>query len=103
MKTRLPPDPEAMNENHAERARQCIADFITPTVSDLADSLVVDILCDFMHLSDRDEHLADFDRQLTLARFHYQEETKSKQMCLPAKDSPRIVKRRRQVSKGGAA
>ena len=102
MKTRLPPDPEAMNENHAERARQCIAYFITLTGSDLADSLV-DLLCDFMHLSDRDADLADFDRQLALARFHYQEETKSGQLRRPPQNSPRIVKRRRQVSKGGAA
>lgn len=102
MKKRLPPDPEAMNETHAERARQCIAYFITLTGSDLADSLV-DLLSDFMHLSDRDERLADFDRQLALARFHYQEETKGPALRRPAQNTQQIVKRRRQVSKGGAA
>lgn len=70
----LPPDPEGMNDNRAEWADGAIEAFQAATGTDREDALS-DLLCDLMHLCDRDVFLGDFDTQLERARGHYEAET----------------------------
>lgn len=68
----LPPDPEGMNDRRAEWAGHALAAFMSQTGTDY-DSGTADLLCDLMHLADRDG--TDFDADLARARMHYACET----------------------------
>jgi hypothetical protein len=72
MSSKLPPDPEGMNDARAEWANEAIKTFMAKTGTDLEDSLG-DLLCDLLHWSDRNNF--DFDLALDRARGHYTEET----------------------------
>lgn len=68
----LPPDPDGINDRRAEWAGYALAAFMSQTGSD-RESAVTDLLCDLMHLADREG--ADFDSDLARARMHYSCET----------------------------
>lgn len=70
----LPPDPERMNGSRAKFADYAIAHFIDFTEVDREDALG-DLLCNLMHLCDRDAELGGFDAQLERARRGYLLET----------------------------
>ena len=72
MSSKLPPDPEGMNDSRAQWADAAIRTFMDQTGTDYEDSLG-DLLCDLLHWSDR--HNFDFDLALDRARDHYTEET----------------------------
>ncbi|MGL4465723.1 MAG: hypothetical protein ACRC1K_26530 [Planctomycetia bacterium] len=69
---RLPPDPEGMNDSRAEWAGYALAAFVSQTGTD-PDSAVADLLCDLMHLADREGTV--FAADLERARMHYEAET----------------------------
>ena len=69
---RLPPDPERMNDQRAERAAAALQIFQTVTGTDPEDALC-DLLADLMHWCDRNG--CAFSNELRRARFHYEEET----------------------------
>jgi hypothetical protein len=76
---KLPRDPDGQNDNHAEWARCAIAHFQIVTGADWDDA-VADLLCDLMHLCDREakadgETVFDFNTELARARRHYEAET----------------------------
>jgi hypothetical protein len=70
----LPPDPEGMNDARAMWADLALQPFEITTNTDRENALS-DLLCDLMHLCDRDETLGGFDTQLERARQHYEAET----------------------------
>jgi hypothetical protein len=72
MSSKLPPDPEGMNDSRAEWAHEAIQTFMKRTGTDFEDSLG-DLLCDLMHWSDRVSF--DFDLAIDRARDNYIEET----------------------------
>ena len=72
MKTKLPPDPENMNDDRAEWAGAALRHFQCKTGTDY-DFALGDLLCDLMHWSDRKDF--DFEATLKRARMHYVEET----------------------------
>lgn len=72
--TQLPPDPDGQNDNRATWADQAVRAFRYTTGTDREDALS-DLLCDLMHLCDRDAKLGDFESQLRRARGHYAAET----------------------------
>jgi hypothetical protein len=63
-----------MNDDRAEWADRAIESFRVATGTDREEALS-DLLCDLMHLCDRDSHLGNFDTQLERARMHYDAET----------------------------
>ena len=65
----LPPDPENMNDHHAQRAATALR---LIHASDY-EAALCDLLCDLMHWCDRNEF--DFDDELSRARRHYDAET----------------------------
>jgi hypothetical protein len=67
-------DTDGMNGDRAQWAKAALLAFITETGADYADALG-DLLCDLMHLSDREPF--DFDAALERARDHYAVETGS--------------------------
>ncbi len=69
----LPPDPEGMNDLRAGRARAALHAFAAVCATDWEDALS-DLLCDLMHLSDRDPAF-DFSESLARAEAHYEAET----------------------------
>jgi Zn ribbon nucleic-acid-binding protein len=69
----LPPDPEGMNDFRADWAEYALAAFVSQTGADYADA-VTDLLCDLMHLADREG--TDFAADLERARMHYAAETR---------------------------
>lgn len=69
---KLPPDPEGMNDRRAEWAGHALAAFMSQTGTD-SNSAVTDLLCDLMHLADREG--TDFTADLQRARLHYDAET----------------------------
>jgi hypothetical protein len=69
---RLPPDPEAMNNDRAEWAAVALRQFQSATGSDSEDTLA-DLLGDLMHWADRNAVV--FDGELARARMHYEAET----------------------------
>lgn len=62
-------DPDEMNERRAEFARSAINQFMIMTGTDWSDSLS-DLICDLMHLCDRDKEL-DFESQISRGREAY--------------------------------
>ena len=70
--TRLPPDPEEMNDNRAAWAATAILSFQQETGTDDENALT-DLLCDLMHWADRNGE--DFENELCRARMHYEAET----------------------------
>lgn len=70
---KLPADPEGMNDDRAEWALEALARFMQITGTDREDA-VSDLLCDLMHLADR-EGGETFARSLERAQLHYDEET----------------------------
>lgn len=72
MTTRLPPDPENMNDDRADWAAAALRSFQRETGTDDEDALG-DLLCDLMHWCDRNH--ADFEAALFRARGHYEAET----------------------------
>lgn len=70
----LPPDPEGMNDFRAEWADYALTAFVSQTGADYADG-VTDLLCDLMHLADREG--TDFAADLERARMHYEAETQA--------------------------
>jgi hypothetical protein len=69
----LPPDPDGMNDDRADWAGTALRTFQDLTGADHGDALC-DLLCDLMHLCDRDD-LGSFGVQLLRARRHYDAET----------------------------
>jgi hypothetical protein len=69
---RLPPDPEAMNNERAEWAAIALRQFQCATGADFDDALA-DLLGDLMHWADR--NAITFDDELSRARMHYEAET----------------------------
>lgn len=70
----LPPDPDSQNDDRAAWARHALTAFRRLTGTDREDALC-DLLCDLMHLCDRDKRLGEFTAQLERAREHYEAET----------------------------
>ena len=70
----LPPDPDGMNDDRASWAEIALHAFQAATGTDREDA-VSDLICDLMHLCDRDGELGDFDAQVERARGHYEAET----------------------------
>lgn len=70
----LPPDPEGLNWWRAKLAGSALAQYIDLTDTDREDALG-DLLCNLMHLCDRDAELGSFDAQLERARRGYRMET----------------------------
>lgn len=68
----LPPDPEKMNGNRAERAAAALRHFQCGTGCDYENSLG-DLLCNLIHWSDRNNF--DFEAALLRARGHHAAET----------------------------
>ena len=68
----VPPDPEGINDSRAEWAVYALVAFMSQTGTD-RESAVTDLLCDLMHLADRDG--SDFSADLERARMHYACET----------------------------
>jgi hypothetical protein len=69
---RLPPDPDGRNDSRAAWAGYALAAFVSQTGTDAGDA-VTDLLCDLMHLADREG--TDFAADLERARMHYAAET----------------------------
>jgi hypothetical protein len=72
MNRQLPPDPEKQNDDRAAWAKSAVCTFQTETGADDEDA-VADLLCDLMHLADRENW--QFDIELERARRHYEAET----------------------------
>lgn len=70
----LPPDPERMNDYRAQLAGGALAQYLDLTDTDREDALG-DLLCNLMHLCDRDAELGGFDAQLERAKRGYRMET----------------------------
>lgn len=70
--TKLPPDPEGMNDRRAAWADMAIRAFQEATGTDDEDALG-DLLTDLMHWSDRNNY--DFESALCRAKGHYEAET----------------------------
>lgn len=70
----LPPDPEGLNAERAQWADTAVAAFQKATGADRSDALP-DLLCDIMHLCDRDAELGNFAAQLERASRNYSDET----------------------------
>jgi hypothetical protein len=70
--TKLPPDPEEMNDARASWAAAALHCFQRKTGSE-DDTALIDLLCDLMHWCDRND--GDFEQALQLARMHYEAET----------------------------
>ena len=70
--TKLPPDPEGMNDNRAKWARSAVRRFQRQTGTDRGTA-VSDLLCDLMHFCDREGF--DFRAELETATMHYKAET----------------------------
>ena len=68
----LPPDPEGKNADRAAWADEAIRCFQSTTGTDWEDA-VADLLCDLMHLCDREAF--KFEKELDRARMHYEAET----------------------------
>jgi hypothetical protein len=85
---RLPPDPEAMNNDRAEWAATALLQFQSTTGSDHEDALG-DLLCDLMHWCDRNNY--EFDLALTRAQGNYEAETSAPPLyrCLQPRKSER--------------
>ena len=73
-KDRLPPDPEGMNDHRASVAKELVRAFCKACQVDRQDA-VADLLCNMMHLCDRDHRLGGFDAGLIRAYRHYRAET----------------------------
>jgi len=71
-RSKLPPDPEELNDERAAWAQHCVIEFIGQTGVDDLDCAVGDLLADIMHLCDRIG--VKFDEQLSNAKDHYAEE-----------------------------
>ncbi len=69
---KLPPDPEGMNDTRAEWAGYALTALMSQTGTD-TDSAVTDLLCNLMHLADRET--TNFSADLERARTHYEAET----------------------------
>ena len=67
-----PSDPDGQNNDRAAWALCAIRAFMAETDTDYEDALS-DLLCDFMHLCDREPF--DFDAELARAKDHYLAET----------------------------
>lgn len=72
MNRHLPPDPEKQNDDRAAWAKSAVCAFQTETRAE-DESAVADLLCDLMHLADRENW--QFDVELERARTHYEAET----------------------------
>ena len=72
--TQLPPDPDGQNDDRAGWADLALLAFQAATGTDREDALS-DLLCDLMHLCDRDIFLGSFETQVERARGHYEAET----------------------------
>lgn len=70
----LPPDPDGQNNDRADWADRALQAFQMTTGTDRQDALS-DLLCDLMHLCDRDAGLGAFGAQLDRACGHYDSET----------------------------
>ena len=67
----IPPDPEGMNNERAERAEKAIELYDDGEGDD--NTYLNDLLADLMHWCDR--HEVDFDHALRIAKDHYWAET----------------------------
>jgi len=68
----LPPDPHGVNASRADCASYALNAFKSHARTD-DQSAVTDLLCNLMHLADR--NATDFDADLARARMHYECET----------------------------
>lgn len=76
-KSKLPPDPEGMNDERADWAEEALAVFMESTGSDSGDA-ISDLIADLRHLCDRQpERYGTFDHAMCRATTHYTEETDS--------------------------
>lgn len=71
-KSKLPPDPEGMNDRRAAWADSALASFSADTGSG-RDEAIGDLICNLIHWCDRNNF--DFDSVLVRARNYYIEET----------------------------
>lgn len=78
--SRLPPDPEGMNDNRAKWAAAAVRQFQSETGTEF-DNALADLLCDLMHFADRTA--LDFDHELERARMHYVAETAPEEPASP--------------------
>ena len=70
--TKLPPDPEQMNDKRSTWADEALATFMKTTGTDMEDALS-DLLADLRHWADR--HGQNYDREAIRAECHYEAET----------------------------
>jgi hypothetical protein len=74
LKRALPADPEGKNDERATWAKAAIMAYRQDTNSNRRDALG-DLLCDLMHLCDRDRRFRTFESSLERAERRYEEET----------------------------
>lgn len=74
LKRALPHDPDCENDMRAARARKVIVAYYQQTGEKRKDA-VGDLLCDLMHLCDRDHRFRSFEKSLRLAEQRCREET----------------------------
>jgi len=76
MSKTLPPDPDGQNDDRAKWARHALLSF-QGLVGTEDEDAISDLLCDIMHLCDRemDGYETDFEAALDRARGHYTGET----------------------------
>ena len=72
----LPPDPDNMNDDRADWAEAALQAFIRACRTDREDALP-DLLCDLIHLCDRQPDLGGFDAMVERARRNYDAETQA--------------------------
>ncbi|KLE32396.1 hypothetical protein AAW00_13220 [Aurantiacibacter luteus] len=70
----VPPDPEGLNDQWATFSLEATRAFQRCSRTDRGAALG-DLLAALMHLCDRDPRYGDFDAELALAHWHYQEST----------------------------
>jgi hypothetical protein len=70
----LPPDPERENDTRARQANAAVAAFQAVSCVDDEEPMG-DLLCNLMHLCDREPRLRRFNKALDKAFGHYRKET----------------------------
>ena len=70
----LPHDPDGGNDRRAKQARRTIGAYRDLTGAKRKNA-VSELICDLMHLCDRDRHFRKFERAMDLAHELYEEQT----------------------------
>lgn len=77
----IPPDPEGHNDDRANWANVALGTFMRVAGCTAPRYAFTGLLCDLMHLADRNPQLGDFETVLTIARENYRDETSACSKC----------------------